>query len=326
MADEAPDAAVWLDYDRPIEAVRALFFDVDLAVREKIHRGIRLQWLPRTPNGERRLRRHVRVLDKIHAEEIVIEPGPEDAWVQRFVEGPSMGTRFVAHFEPLVLASSAAGTRVRAQAHVGAKGFAQGLGKLSPLGLEKALKRILAEYRIALQGYEPGKARGAVASVLSDASHWTAAMAGLEDPGRKRVIGALLETAWSVAAADEGPDEAERDAMRAIVSRLFGTTLKPEIEERMVVAAVRAVTSQGAGERCAALGVKLKGLGFGRLGVQLAVLVAEVSRGLDPSELVALRELAEAAGVGDDELKAILRRTEEALAGGDPLARMSTFT
>jgi hypothetical protein len=94
----------------------------------------------------------------------------------------------------------------------------------------------------------------------------------------------------------------------------------------MVTAAVQSVTSQGAGERCAALGAKLKGLGFGRLGVELAVLVAEVSRGLDPSEFVALRELAHAAGIGEDDLKAILRRTEEALAGGDPLSRMSTFT
>ena len=156
MATETPDATASLVFDRPLEEVRALFFDVDLAVRSKIDRGVRLQWLPRTADGERRLRRHTRVLDKVHAEEIVIEPGPDDGWVLRFVEGPSAGTRFVGHFEPV---ESPAGTRVVLGAHLGPKGFAQGLGKLSPLGLEKALKRILAEYKIALQGFEPGKAR-----------------------------------------------------------------------------------------------------------------------------------------------------------------------
>jgi tellurite resistance protein len=325
MTEKTPDATAWLAFERPIGAVRALFFDVDLAVRAKIHRGVRLEWLPRTPDGERRVRRHTRVLNQLHAEEIVIEPGPGDTWVQRFVEGPSAGTRFVGRFEPLE-GSSSSGTRVQLHAVVGPKGFAQGLGKLSPLGLEKALKRILAEYKLALEGYEPGKARGAVTLALSGTSSWAPAIRSLGDAERKRVTAALLETAWSVACADEGADEAERDAMRAIVSHLWNTALKPGVEERMVAAAVQAVARQGVGERCAALGAKLKDLGFGALGVELAVLVAEVSRGLDPSELVALRELARAAGVSDDDLRAILRRTEDALAGGDPLARMSMFT
>jgi hypothetical protein len=224
MADETPDAAAWLDYERPIDAVRALFFDVDLAVRDKIHRGVRLQWLPRTPDGERRLRRHTRVLDKLHAEEVVIEEGPDHAWVQRFVEGPSAGTRFVGRFESI----DGGGTRVRVEAHVGPKGFAQGLGKLSPLGLEKALKRVLSEYKLALQGYEPGRARGAVTAALADATRWAPALRALEDGERKRVVGALLETAWSVACADDGPDEAERDAMRAIILRLWNTTVAPD--------------------------------------------------------------------------------------------------
>ena len=163
-------------------------------------------------------------------------------------------------------------------------------------------------------------------AALSDASRWAPRLHALDDADRKRVTGALLETAWSVACVDDGPDEAERDAMRAVIACLWNAKLKPDLEDRMVATAVKTVGEQGAGERCAALGAKLQGFGFGRLGVELAVLVAEVSRGLDPTELHALRELAQAAGVGDDELKAILRRTEEALAGGDPLARMSTFT
>jgi hypothetical protein len=324
MVDLAPDAAASLDFERPIEAVRALFFDVDLAVRAKIHRGVRLQWLPRTPEGERRLRRHTRVLDKIHAEDVVIEPGPDATWVQRFVDGPNAGTRFVARFEKAEV--PAPGTRVTLQAHMGPKGFAQGLGKLSRLGLEKALKRILSEYKLALQGYEPGKARGAVTAALADASRWAPAMRALEEADRKKLRGTLLETAWSIACVDEEPGEAERDAMRAVISRLWNATLEPDLEDRMVATAVKSVSEHGVVDRCAALGAKLARLGFGALGVELAVLVAEVSRGLDPAELLALRELARAAGVGEDELSAILRRTEDALAGGNPLSRMSTFT
>jgi tellurite resistance protein len=325
MDGETPDAAAWLDYERPVDAVRALFFDTDLAVRAKIHRGVRLQWLPRAPDGERRLRRHTRVLDKLHTEEVVIEAGPDGAWTQRFVEGPSAGTRFVATFESLLEATGPASTRVRMHARVGPKGFAQGLGKLSPIGLEKAMKRMLAEFKLALVGYEPGRARGAVTAVLAGLRQAAPAIRSLDDADRKRVTGALLETAWSIACADDGPNEAERDAMRAVVRSLWDTTLKPEVEDRMVTAAVQAIERQGVEERCSALGAKLRAQGFGKLGVQVAVLVAEVSCGLEPSELYALRVLAEAAGMGDDELKAILRTTEEALSGGDPLSRMSTF-
>ncbi len=319
-SDKAPDAGATLVYDRPVGEVKALFFDVDLAVRSKPHRGVRLEWLPRQPDGERRLRRHTRIFDRMHVEEIVIDRGPDDSWVLRFVEGPSAGTRFVARFEPM-----AQQTSVQMSAHVGPRGFAQGLGKLSPLGLEKAVKRILAEYKIALQGYEPGKARGAVTEALRGADRWVAKLRALESAERKKVIGALLETAFSIACADEEPDEAEVDAVRAIVTRFWGAPLGAELEDRLVAAAAQAVRSQGASERCAALGARLRALGFAALGVELAVLVAEVSRGLDPAELHALRALAAAGGVGDDELKDVLRRTEETLAGGDPFARMSTF-
>jgi tellurite resistance protein len=317
----APSATTWLDFERPAAEVQALFFDVDLAVRDKIHRGVRLQWLPRAPDGERRLRRHLRILDKMQVEEIVVERAKDGAWVQRFVEGPNVGTRFVATFE----ATEPSLTRVRMEAFVGPKGFAQGLGKLSPLGLEKAMKRTLGEYKRALQGYQAGRAHGAVLAALAGAAKWSAAMRGLDDARRRSVVSTLLETAWSIACVDGGPDDAERDAMRAVVAALWNTTIDPAAEERMVRVAIEAVAKQGAETRFGALGTKLRTLGFGELGVQVGVLVAEVSHGLDPSELDALRTLAHAAGVPDETLHDLVRRTEETLAGGDPLARMSTF-
>jgi len=321
VATAAPSATTWLDFERPVAQVQALFFDVDLAVRDKIHRGVRLQWLPKTPDGERRLRRHMRVMDKMQVEEVVVERGAGGSWVQRFVEGPNAGTRFVATFEP----GEGQSTRVRMEAFVGPKGFAQGLGKLSPLGLEKAMKRTLGEFKRALQGYQPGRAHGQVLAALEGAGKWAAAMRSLDDVRRRLVVSTLLETAWSIACVDEEPDDAERDAMRAVVAALWNTALDPAAEERMVRGAVDAVAKQGAGTRCAALGAKLLSLGFGELGVHVAVLVAEVSHGLDAAELDALRVLAKAAGVPDETLHALVRRTEDALAGGDPLARMSTF-
>ncbi len=321
MVGQAPNATATLDFDRPAGEVEALMFDVDLAVREKIHRGMRLQWLPKTPEGERRLRRHLRVMDQILAEEVVFERGDGGAWIQRFVEGPSAGTRFVATFERI----DSGATRVTMRAFVGPKGFAQGLGKLSPLGLEKAMQRMLGEYKRALQGYVPGRARGQVLAVLSQASRAATTMRSMGEERRRKAVSSLLETAWSIACVDDLPTDAERDAMRAIVAALWGSTLDAAAEERMVRAALDAVVSQGADARCMALGTKLRGLGLGELGVQLAALVAEVSRGLDPAELHALRVLARAAGISDEDLQRIVRATEEGLAGGDPLARMSTF-
>lgn len=319
MPAPAPVASVWMDFDRPLSDVQGVFFDVDLAVRAKIHRGVRLRWLPRGPHGERRLRRLMRVLDHMHEEELVVEQAPDGAWVQRYVEGPNAGTRFVARFE----AVGPQQTRVSMEAYVGPKGFAQGLGKLSPLGLEKAMKRALGEYRRALEGYEPGRARGRLLAALADAAPAARDIRALDDAARRHVVSAILETAWSIACVDEEPDESERDAMRAVVSALWNTTLDAAAEERMVRAAVDAVAKHGAEARFVALGAKLKARGVAQLGVRLAVLVAEVSHGLDPSELDALRALAQAAGVSDEDLQKLVRRTDELLTGDDPISRMS---
>ena len=316
-----PSANAWLDFERPFAQVKALFFDVDLAVRGKIHRGIRLRWLPRAESGERRLRRYLRVLDKRVVEEVVIERGPDDTWVERFVEGPNAGTRFVGHFEeeaPVL-------TRVRLEAWVGPNGFAQGLGKLSPMGLEKAMKRVLGEYKLALQGYEPGHARGAVMTALSTATKWMPAMRALDETHRRQAVAVLLEVAWSIASVDEAPDEAERDAMRAVVAALWHTTIDAAVEERMVRAAVEGVKKHGTPARFVALGQKLAAIGFAELGIEIAVLLAEVSHGLDASELDALRTLALAAGLPEDALTDAIHRIDLALSGGEPLSRMSTF-
>ena len=144
-------------------------------------------------------------------------------------------------------------------------------------------------------------------------------MRSLDGAHRRKVIATLMETAWSIAASDDEVDPAERDAMQAVVASLWQTTLDPEKEEKMVRAAIDAVAKEGAATRCAALGGRLRELGFAELGVSLAVLVAEVSHGLAPAEIEALQQLAAAAGVEGSRLLDVIRRTEQALSGGAPL-------
>jgi hypothetical protein len=315
----SPTATAWLDFELPVATVRAAFLDADLVVRSKIHRGMRFTWLPRAPDGEKRLRQQMSVLDKLVVEEIVLEEGPDATWVKRFVEGPNAGTQFVARFE--VLGERV--TRVTMDAYVGKNGFALGLGKLSPLGLEKAMQRLMGEYKKALQGYEPGRARGRVLDAL--AQRGSLAMRAIDETKRKALTAALLESAWAIACVDEGPDEAERDAMRAIVAGIWHATLSAEMEERMVEAAIAAIEKEGANARCVSLGARLKALGFGGLGVSLAVLVAEVSHGVDPAELDALRKLAVSAGLDDRDLEDIVRDIDGALGGAETASRVSRF-
>ncbi len=319
--EPSPTASAWIEFERPVETVRALFFDVDHAVRSKIHRGVRLKWLPKDATGARRIHQQMRVLDRMVVEELVIEEGPGGTWVKRFVEGPNVGTHFVAHFD----ANGASASQVQLRAYVGKGGFALGLGKLSPVGLEKALKKLLGEYKRALEGYEPGRARGAVTTVLSTWTDMTGPMKALDKAVRKATISTLLETAWSIAAIDETPDTAERDAMQAIVGVLWHTAIEKTAEDRMVVAACDAIKKDGVAARCDVLGGRLKALGFAQLGVALAVLVAEVSRGLDSGELEALRRLSGAAGLDDTWLTAMIKRVDTELSGGDSPSRMSVF-
>ena len=314
-------ATAWLDFDRPVDAVRGVFLDVDLAVRGKIHRGMRLHWIGKTPDGERAVRQQTLVIDKLVIEDVLIDEGPDGTWVKRYIEGPNAGTVFVARFDP----HGRPGTRVTMEAHVGPHGFAQGLGKLSAVGLEKAMKRVMTEYKLALEGYEPGRARGAVLTAIGEAQRGSLAMRSLDDAKRHQLASAVLETACSIACVDDSPDEAERDALRAIVAALWSVPLDPAAEERMVRAAVAAVTKEGPRVRCETLGKRLQALGFARLGVAIAVLVAEVSHGLDPSELAALRHLATAAGIDELELADIVKRIDLTLSGGEPMSRMSRF-
>ena len=319
----APSSMATVDIERSLAAVRAEFFDVDHHIRDKVYRGLRMRWAPPKVPGERRVRQGMRVLDRVAVEEFVIEESsgkhPKGAWVKRFVEGANAGTEFVATF----FAQGENTTVVQVQAFVGPNGFATGLGKLSPLGLDKALQKMLLEHKRAIEGYEPGRTRGAITEVLQGWSKLTAPIAALEEGKRRAVIGTVLEAASAIAVVDEVADPAERDAMNAAASAL-AYELSAEVEARMIRHATEAIESDGVEARCATLGARLKALGVSELGISVAVLVAEVSRGLDLCELAALRRLALAAGFDDFYLSNVIDRIDMALSGDRP-SRVSVF-
>lgn len=313
-AEVKPTAVARIEIERELDVVRAQFFDVDHAIRARIYRGMRLQWLPKGADGVRRLKQSVRVLDRPQVEELVIEEGPRGEYVRRHLDGPNAGTRFVGTFhidEPQVPRV----TRVELSAYPGPNGFALGLGKLSPLGLEKAMKKMLGEHKRAIEGYEAGRARGQVVSVLVGWGDLTAPMMTLDDAQCRTVVSLVLETACSMAAVDEPADAAELDAMHAVVNGLWKVVLRADAEAKMIAAAAEALAREGVEARCDSIGARLRALGVAELGLAVAILVAEVSRGLDPRELAALRRLATAAGVRDQRLSELIRRIDDELSG-----------
>src|SRR5579872_458756 len=148
--------------ERPVDVVRAQFFDVDHHVRDRVHHGVVLKWAQPKAPGEKRVRQETSVLGRTVAEEFVIEEGDGGRWVKRFVEGPNEGGAYLAHFAP----ERSTATRIDAEAVAPPKGFDNGLGKLSGLGVQKALEKLLGDHKRALEGYEPGRVRGDVSRVL----------------------------------------------------------------------------------------------------------------------------------------------------------------
>jgi hypothetical protein len=57
--------------ERPLDVVRAQFFDLDHHVRDGVHRGTTVRWTLRPP-AEHRLKQETRVLGRIVLDEFVI--------------------------------------------------------------------------------------------------------------------------------------------------------------------------------------------------------------------------------------------------------------
>jgi tellurite resistance protein len=317
---ESPAASASIEIGKPAGVVRAQFFDVDHAIRGRIHHGVSLRWLPPATPGERRVEQEIKILSRSHIDIFVVEEGEGGAWVKRMVAGPNEGTRFVATFTPLTGLGGEPDptgqgriTRVRMEAFVGPGGYFTGVGKLSHLGLVKSLERTLEEHRRALDGYEPGRARGAVRAVLEGMKNDV-----LTAPGRadgRAVMTNLLEAACVVAIADGHADDAERDVIQEVARTLCFLDLERAAIDRVVEKVAGAVQAEGIEQRCDKIAGRLASLGLGEAGLAVAVLVAQVSHGVDVAELAALGRLAWALGIPETRLADLIHHIDEGLSG-----------
>jgi hypothetical protein len=314
-AEETPYAHGSMVIEREPDVVRAQFFDVDHHVRHGVHHGATLTWANpggSQPPGPRRVRQETRVLGRVVAEAFVIEESPTGLWVKRFVEGPNAGGRYVATFSR----DPQGHTRVDVEAFAPPHGFDNGLGKLSQLGVEKALQKLLQEHKRALEGYEPGRARGDVDRVLKALRDLTTPMLERSREEQRAIISNFLEGAAIVALADEVADAAERHTMQAAARSLCFVELDDESIEKLVAGTKGAVLAEGTTARCEKVGSRLERLGFAQLGLAFATLIAQVSHGIDGRELSALQRIANAGGLDDEHVAQLVHRIDAMLSGG----------
>jgi tellurite resistance protein len=307
---ELPAASATIEIERSIAVVRAHFLDLDDAIRRRIHHGVALRWLaPATP-GELRVEQETRALGRPQVEAFVLEEGPDDGCTHRFVAGPNTGARLVATF-----AAISSGTTVRLAMHAGPGGYRTGVGKLSAVGIEKLLQKTLEEHKAALVGYEPGRARGAVAAVLAPLRKAVLEARAKQRGDARAVMTNLLEAACAVAVSDGQADDAERSAIQEVARELCFLDLDGAAVDRMVANVAAAVKADGLEARCDKIAARLAALELGEVGLGVAALVAEVSHGIGLEEHAALARLASALGLGEAALDERLRVTDRALGG-----------
>ncbi len=311
-----PAAGASIEIARTPDVVRAHFFDLAAAIATQPYHGVTLSWATEGDH-EKRARQEIHVLGSAIVDDFIVEEGSDATWVKRFIEGPNTGGRYVARFE-----ATPTGTRVEIVAHAPPHGFSFGLGKLSPLGLEKALRKMLGEHAKAIESYvfEPGSTRAPVVGVLTSLEDLTGPVIALGGRERHALVATLLEAASLVAIADHEADVAEREVMDEIARALCDKELDDETRSRLVKGAERALSADGMTVRCEKLGARLKKLGCAELGLAVATIVAEVSHGIDPPEMAALQKIAHGAGIPDAALASIMGRIDEEMTDALPLA------
>lgn len=308
--------------DRPLAVVRAHLLDVDHQMRDRIFHGVELCYesIPHKPGAgapasERRVVQVMKVMGKPQTDVFVVEEGAPGEVVKRYVDGPHQGTRFVAALAAEKAATEGAPekTKVTLEAFPGPAGFYGDFGKLSQIGLEKVLDKMLEEHERALTGYLPGKARGAVRGAIEAMRDRVVLSTGRAEGDARAVMTNLLEAASVVAIADGTADAPERDVIQEVASRLCFVELDAAAVDKMVGAVAAAVKRDGLAARCDKVAARLTALGLAEVGLEVAVLVADVSHGIDAPELAALGRLAKALGFDDAHLAAVIRRVDASL-------------
>ncbi len=131
-----------------------------------------------------------------------------------------------------------------------------------------------------------------------------------EVPSAKQseVFAAAVEAGYLTAIADGTLDETERAALtRAIELLSRGAVIEWETEALLEQCASRAKDA-GAKARAEEVGKALKESGQAEAGLLVGAIVACATGGVDKTEADTLKQVAKAAGVASDKLRAIVKR------------------
>ncbi len=130
----------------------------------------------------------------------------------------------------------------------------------------------------------------------------------LKVPRQNDVFRAAVEAGYLVAIADGTFDQAERATLvKAVEALSVDAVLEWETESLLDESAAR-VDKEGAEGRAQAVGRALKDLGAAEAGLLLASAVARATKKVDKKEAAVLAAVGAAAGLGEAEIKAIVKK------------------
>lgn len=293
-----------LRMERPAEVVRAQYRDIDHHIRNNVHPSIHYAWEPSEP-GQRKIRTTFRILGVPQYDVSLLEDAEDGSFVIRYLEGTNAGMVLVHRFTPLGPNATNVELTADAPATLGRKL----LGPLFVAGGRQVMKKALAEDKRDLEqgSFVPGKAAGNLDKALAPLERVSA----LGDDAKR----AVLEATCLIAVADGVVEASEGDAIARLAERIGAKGVAGWIEERLGVLA-RAASSEHVVAEAKRIGRDLLGTGVGVEGVSAAVIVALVSDGMSLGELELLRPLAEAAGIPDGSLPALIEGADRVL--GEP--------
>ena len=128
------------------------------------------------------------------------------------------------------------------------------------------------------------------------------------------VFRAAVEAGYLTALADGEVDRAERSSLvRAVEILSVGAVIEWEVDQ-LVEDCIARVKTEGASKRAEAVGSDLKKLGQAEAGIFIAAIVARATKRIEKSEAEVLKTVGKAAGLSNDQVAAIVKRST-ALAG-----------
>ena len=291
-----------LRMERPAAVVRQQYRDIDHHIRNNVHPSIQYAWEP-TEAGQRKIRTTFRILGVPQYDVSLLEDAEDGSFLIRYLEGTNAGMLLVHRFVPLGPNATNVELTADAPATLGRKL----LGPLFAAGGRQVMKKALAEDKRDLeQGlFQPGKAAGNLDKALVSLNP----IAALGADAKR----AVLEATCLVAVADNIVEASERDAIDRLASLIAATDERAFIDRRL-----QDLTAAAGSERIAAeavrIGQSLLNAAVGLEGVTAAVVVALVSDGMSLGELELLRHLAEAAGIPDGSLPALVEGADRVLS------------